>query len=165
MSCVTFSSPNGLRSRPADVPEASRWDARRVASSMTALKLLPARCVGDVGGSENGPWSGVGESSMIVKAVESRPGLPTGDENFSRTGEIRASFSWLLVREGIISPSGLVLTLLALGFDCFFSPLPTRTTTGRTGMAVCALALLRKVEPTLNVLFAVLTGRRLLYLS
>jgi hypothetical protein len=40
-----------------------------------------------------------------------------------------------------------------------FFTLPTRTTIARAGVAVAVLALLRKVEPTLKVLFAGLGGR------
>jgi hypothetical protein len=43
------------------------------------------------------------------------------------------------------SPCGLRLS-------AFFPPLPTLTTWARAGMAVAALALLRKVDPTLKVL-------------
>jgi len=52
-------------------------------------------------------------------------------------------------------------------FTPIFFTLPTRTTIARAGVAVWALALFRKVEPTLNVLFAGLGGRMSpeLYLS
>jgi len=45
-----------------------------------------------------------------------------------------------------------------------FFTLPTRTTMARAGVAVCVLALLRNVDPTLKVLPAGLGGRRPLWL-
>jgi hypothetical protein len=46
-----------------------------------------------------------------------------------------------------------------------FFTLPTRTTIARAGVAVAVLALFKKVEPTLKVLFAGLGGRSPLYFS
>lgn len=78
---------------------------------------------------------------MMVSEVDSRIVL------FSRSGDCSSG----------------VLGLPTL--TTFEFPLPTRTTWARTGMAVWALALFRKVEPTLKVLPLGLGGRRPLYFS
>ncbi len=112
-----------------------------MASSITALRLVLLLFTESFGGSENGPWSGVGESTIIVAALESR----IVEDEVLGVG---------IGSSGVFGlPRGTFLTL------------PTRTTMARAGVAVCALALFKNVEPTLKVLPAGLGGLRLLYFS
>jgi len=148
--CVACSSPNGLLPLPAAAAPTGRLDslcdALLVASSITALKLVllkvPVLLEADVfGGSEKGPISDDGESTIIVAAVESlaldsEPMLDADVSSLSREPVVLSFFT-----------------------------LPTRTTIARAGVAVWVLALLRKVEPTLKVLFAGLGGRTEAYFS
>lgn len=140
---VACSSPNGLRSLSLGGKVESRCDALLVASSMTALRLV-VLCAADLGGSQKGLWSIAGESTMRVAADESRTVDPD--------------------TVGDISESASAATFGVLLAPTFFT-LPTRTTIARAGVAVAVLALFKKVEPTLNVLFAGLGGRRPLYFS
>jgi len=97
--------------------EESLCDARLVASSITALRLLLLRALwlDGLGGSVKGPRSFVcGESTIMVAAVESRTVDPD-----TVTGDVSVSSSDLLV---------LML------FNLF--TLPTRTTMARAGVAV-----------------------------
>jgi hypothetical protein len=109
-------------------------------------------CVADLGGSEKGLCSLAGESTMMVAADESRIVDP------DTVGDVMDS----------TSPAAAAATcfgdLLLLAPPTFLT-LPTRTTMARAGVAVAVLALLRKVEPTLKVLFAGLGGRARLYFS
>jgi hypothetical protein len=119
---------------------------------MTALRLV-VLCVADLGGSQKGLCSVAGESTMMVAADESRIVDPdtVGDVMDSASPETAAATCF----------GGLLLPLA----PPTFLTLPTRTTIARAGVAVAVLALLRKVEPTLKVLFAGLGGRARLYFS
>jgi hypothetical protein len=122
----------------------SRCDALLVASSITALRVV-VLWEADLGGSENGPSSEAGESTMSVGADESRMVDPDAVGDVSELAS-EDGFG------GLLAPT--------------FLTLPTRTTMARAGVAVAVLALLRKVEPTLKVLFAGLGGRGIrLYFS
>lgn len=78
---------------------------------MTALRLA-VLWLDDRGGSENGPWLGVGESTMMVLIFES-----CTVEEVDRAGEATDS----------VVDFALVAT---------FFTLPTRTTMARAGVAV-----------------------------
>jgi hypothetical protein len=104
---------------------------------MTALRL-EVLWAADLGGSEKGPWSKAGESTMMVAADESRMVEP------DTVGDVSRSSCDACARGDLV--------------PTFFT-LPTRTTIARAGVAVWVLALFRKVEPMLKVLFAGLGGR------
>lgn len=139
-SRTAFSSPNGLAFLAAAEEGrcGSICDARLVDSSMTALSklfLLVAPFV--EGGSEKGLLILVGvSSSMIVIAADSRslPGVELSSGHSSSAMGVDAS------EDDCFDP--FMSTVLG--------PLPTRTTCGRTEVAVDALAFLKKVEPMLK---------------
>lgn len=133
---VACSSPNGLLPLPRAGIVESLCDALLVASSMTALKL-DELWLADFGGSLNGLCSVAGESTIRVGAEESRRDPDAAGEMSESESGFDLGGRWALT----------------------FLTLPTRTTMARAGVAVAVLALLRKVEPTLKVLFAGLGGR------
>lgn len=98
------------------------WEALLVASSMTALRLVVLLFLESVGGSENGLCC------SVVGDISTRAAA------FGVEGTESSEFA----------PLGVD--------DCLRLLLPTRTTWARTAVAVFALALFKKVEPTLNVL-------------